>query len=459
MSTYKEELYKLNKYYEDGAVEKKDLNNEELNESIKLYNKGLENIKEGNVTKGVEFLNKSIELNPGNYVYRNLLGLCYLEHGELSKAIIQWKLSKDIKKERNLANKYIKIVSSNITKVNRMNRSIKEYNEGLMLVRKGEYSKGVMHLESSVILNVKLLKAHNLLALTYLNMEKYSKALDRVARVLEMENKNKNALEYLKEIESKIGKENKGVEVEVLRREYYNNGKVSKFNNDKKVIKEKKVITYIFIIVFFLGVVVGYGATMLKPRNEDLEKVQTLQNNLLKMSELNKKIILYNNEEKKTLQEKLESLRIDKKDNIKNIEKKSNTIVMLKAEILKEKGDYKGAARLLNVIENGEVEEKERFESLKKEVYNAVANELYLEGETFYRAKDYINAVSSLELGFKYSGSGHEKLEHILYLLGKSYIELGEKTKAKGYFELIIRTLPEGWFSKKAKIEIEKLGV
>ena len=83
------------------------------NASIKLYNKGLEEAKNGELSQAVQSLEQCIAFDKTNISARNLLGLTYLEIGLVGEALKQWIISASFKKEKNPAKKYIDVLQNN----------------------------------------------------------------------------------------------------------------------------------------------------------------------------------------------------------------------------------------------------------------------------------------------------------------------------------------------------------
>jgi len=76
--------------------------------SLRLYNKGLEQANNRELTNAIGSLSKAVEFDKTNINARNLLGLVYYEIGEFGQALAEWVISTHFQKEDNIALDYIK---------------------------------------------------------------------------------------------------------------------------------------------------------------------------------------------------------------------------------------------------------------------------------------------------------------------------------------------------------------
>ncbi|MGB9735843.1 MAG: tetratricopeptide repeat protein [bacterium] len=77
-------------------------------------------------------------------------------------------------------------------------------------------------------------------------------------------------------------------------------------------------------------------------------------------------------------------------------------------------------------------------------------------GEIAYREKDYKQAIANYgTIVEKYPDS--PLITSAYYMIGKSFVNLGDKKKAKLFFEELVTRYPKDRLSKSAKIELEKL--
>lgn len=111
------------------------------------YNKGLAKAQVRDLTGAVESLKTSIMINKYNIEARNLLGLVYLEMGEVVNALSEWVISKNLFPEDNVAGDYIKRIQSNQNRFELVTNTIKKYNLSLKYAKEGNIDMAVIQLK------------------------------------------------------------------------------------------------------------------------------------------------------------------------------------------------------------------------------------------------------------------------------------------------------------------------
>ena len=102
------------------------------------YNKGLSQAKVRDLSGAISSLKLSLQFNKLNTNARNLLGLVYLEEGEIVSALSEWVISKHYQSENNDAEDYIKMIQSNPNKLETYNQTIRKYNSALNSAKHGD---------------------------------------------------------------------------------------------------------------------------------------------------------------------------------------------------------------------------------------------------------------------------------------------------------------------------------
>ncbi|MCD8089178.1 MAG: hypothetical protein LUD81_00875, partial [Clostridiales bacterium] len=173
--------------------------------SDKYYNRAIELVKFSNLTDALHCLKLSIGFNKHNIEARNLIGLVYLETGEVGEAFKHWLLSASYKKTDNKAVGYMEYTKENIVEFDKMDMGIKLYNEALSIMKtinlKNEDTDKIRRrldtvvnkLKGAINFNPRLLKAVNLMTLCYIILGERSKALDLTKSVLYTDTANPQA--------------------------------------------------------------------------------------------------------------------------------------------------------------------------------------------------------------------------------------------------------------------------
>lgn len=171
------------------------------------YNDALERANVRDLSGAVIGLKQSLKLNKNNIEARNLLGLVYYEMGEVVSALREWVISANLRPEKNIANDYIQMIQSNPTKLENINQTIKKFNQALGYCRQGSEDMAIIQLKKVFSLNPKFIRAHQLLALLYMQEEDWEKAKSELGKCMAIDKNNTTTLRYMKEVRTMLHKE------------------------------------------------------------------------------------------------------------------------------------------------------------------------------------------------------------------------------------------------------------
>jgi len=174
--------------------------------SDRLYNKGLSKLNNGDLTQGVEILNRSVSVNKNNVPARNLLGLALFETGYIGDAFKHWVISQSMQKEDNPATGYLEEAQKNGRVLESLNDAAAKYNQALIYIKQKNDDLAIIQLKRAVELNPRFIDALNLLTLCHLIQNSREKATATAERVLAIDIQNTIALNYLSIISPGRGK-------------------------------------------------------------------------------------------------------------------------------------------------------------------------------------------------------------------------------------------------------------
>ena len=140
------------------------------------YNDGLEKAGVRDLTGAITSLRQSLKFNKNNIDARNLLGLVYFETGEVVAALSEWVISKNLRPEKNIADDYIKRLQSNSARLDSINQTIKKYNQAYAYCLQDSKDLAIIQLKKVLSLNPRFIRAHQLLALLYMDSEQWERA-------------------------------------------------------------------------------------------------------------------------------------------------------------------------------------------------------------------------------------------------------------------------------------------
>ena len=168
------------------------------------YNEGLEKAGVRDLSGAIVSLRQSLKFNKNNIEARNLLGLVYFEMGEVVSALGEWVISKNMKPNKNIADDYINMVQSNATKLDTINQTIKKYNQALIYCHQDSKDMAIIQLKKVLSLNPKFIRAHQLLALLYIDSEEWEKAERELNKCCKIDTNNTSVLRYKKEVDKML---------------------------------------------------------------------------------------------------------------------------------------------------------------------------------------------------------------------------------------------------------------
>ena len=173
-----------------------------LRVSNMYYNEGLEKAGVRDLSGAVTSLRQSLKFNKENVEARNLLGLVYFEMGEVVAALSEWVISKNLRPQKNLADDYIDMIQSNATRLDTINQTIKKYNQALAYCMQDSRDLAVIQLKKVLSLNPRFIRAHQLLALLYIDSEQWEKADRELNKCCNIDANNTLTLRYKQEVEA-----------------------------------------------------------------------------------------------------------------------------------------------------------------------------------------------------------------------------------------------------------------
>ncbi|MBP5224576.1 MAG: hypothetical protein J6Z38_03230 [Lachnospiraceae bacterium] len=174
--------------------------------SNRYYNEGLLKAQARDLSGAYEALKTSIHLYKKNINARNLLGLVAYEMGESAEALKHWVISKNMTSGMNLADRFITQMKKNMRDLDSDAHGIRKYNQALDYAKNGSTDMAVIQLKKVISVHTNMVKAYELLALLYIESEKYDQARKVLNRCLEVDKGNPQALSYLKELDELEGK-------------------------------------------------------------------------------------------------------------------------------------------------------------------------------------------------------------------------------------------------------------
>lgn len=168
------------------------------------YNDGLQKAQVRDLSGAVGSLRKSLKFNKYNINARNLLGLVYYEMGEMVDALSEWVISQSYQQDNNVAGRYLEELRRHSTRLDTINQAVKKYNQALLYCKQDSRDLAIIQLKKVLSLNPNLIKAHQLLALLYMQEEKFEQAKKLLRSAAKIDANNTITLRYLKEVNGRL---------------------------------------------------------------------------------------------------------------------------------------------------------------------------------------------------------------------------------------------------------------
>ena len=420
--------------------------------SNRFYNDGLEKAQVRDLTGAIDSLRQSLKLNKSNIKARNLLGLVYFEMGEVVAALSEWVISKNLRPKKNIADMYINMIQTNQSRLDAINQTIKKYNQALVYCRQGSLDLAVIQLKKVLSLNPKFVRAHQLLALLYIESGEWEKAGKELYKCGRIDSNNTTTRRYLKEVEKMIAPEEntakipgrkKGISPDVIKYQSGNETIIQPMNT-----KEKKGISV--LVNMGIGIVVGLAAAWFLILPARIQMAQVAMDEELR--------VIGNQSDEKTLtinemEQQVKALTDENAGLKEQLEgyvgtdgtiQASDKLIAAANEYLTSEGDVLGVSEYLDEIDMDEVGDtaSEAFITLHDTLTGLIGPELartaYDEGYQSYRQGDYAAALPNLAKAYQYDETNGDAL----FYLANCYKETNNTERAKETYAKVIELFP-----------------
>lgn len=433
--------------------------------SNRFFNEGLEKANVRDLSGAIVSLRQSLKFNKNNIEARNLLGLVYFEMGEVVAALSEWVISKNLKAAKNIADDYITMVQANPTRLESINQTIKKYNLALNYCRQDSIDLAIIQLKKVLSLNPKFIRAHQLLALIYMNMEDWDKAKKELVKCNAIDSNNLTTLRYMKTIDNaqevtddlKIGiKKKKQDEVQT-----YQNG------NDIIIqpLNPREPVGFSTIINIVIGIVLGLmvGIFLILPGRIQSAKAQMKEELIAIGEESDAKSITIND-----LEQDIKALTTENATLKGQVDNYVGTDGIMAADAIlfdavalyfANKDDVVAISEVLENMDTSLLDEaasesfKNVYQMIVTDIGPKVADRYYDIGYTAYNNGQYEEAIANFSKAVEYDSENVEAL----YNLGNAYRKNENIQEAVTTYTLLIQLFPTSSRASKAQGYIDSL--
>lgn len=393
------------------------------------YNEGLEKAGVRDLTGAVTSLRQSLKFNKNNVEARNLLGLVYFEMGEVVAALSEWVISKNLRPQKNIADTYIEMVQSNASRLETINQTIKKYNQALAYCMQDSKDLARIQLKKVLSLNPKFVRAHQLLALLYIDMEQWDKAKRELEKCLKIDAGSTQTLRYLKEVEGML-QPDENSKSPIKRK----NDEAVRYQSDNEIIiqplnvREQKSAGWHTFLYVAIGLVLGMATMyfLILPSSvaAEREKAQEQVRSIGEQLDTKTSTITTMQQQIDSLTEENTKLRTDLEEYVgtDGTLKTVDELLLGAVEYLTTQDAMATASHIENVQEGVNLEDtsdafKALYQALIDKIGPEVALNYYNTGSDFYDDKDYKQAIDNLTKAVEYDPTNGDAMN----VLGNAY--------------------------------------
>ena len=403
------------------------------------YNEALQRASVRDLSGAIDSLKRSLRFNKLNIDARNLLGLIYYEMGEVEGALTEWVISKNYQPKDNAASRYLNEIQKNQAKLDSINQTIKKYNQALLYCKQNSRDLAIIQLKKVLSLNPKMVRAHQLLALLYIEEERYDQAKKTLRNAGKIDANNTLTLRYLKEANTGLKQQNPNKKQKQDELMSYQSG------NDTiiqpKYLKDTSAAGTIINMV--IGIAIGAAITcfLIVPgvrtkvqsdaRAEVLEANNTISSKNQTISSLEKQVDDLNSQ-----MEAAKNNEQDTSDKIGSYEQ------LLNAYVAYAGGRVEDAGTALEQVDQDNLsdEAKAVYETINTQVNAEYLSTLYTEGYQAYSSRKFEDAIDRfskiVEIDETYEDG------NAMYYLAQSYRRNNNMESAAPYYQKIVEQYP-----------------
>lgn len=403
------------------------------------YNDALKKAEVRDLTGAIDSLKVSLRFYKLNIDARNLLGLVYFEMGEVVAALTEWVISKNHQPRENIASRYLDEIQKNPSRLDTINQTIKKYNQALLYCRQDSRDLAIIQLKKVLALNPKLVKGHQLLALLYLQEQKYDMAKKCLRNAAKIDANNTMTLRYLKEVSIGLRETNPNKKQKNDDLISYQSGNETIIQ--PKYLKDNSAIGTIINMV--IGIAIGAAITGflivpgVKRQVQNQAKTEVVEAN---------NTISTRNQTISTLETQIENLTAqisDAEEDAKNTDSIISTYEqLLQAYVAYGEEDTAAAGTALSNVNETYLSDgaKKIYDTLNTQVNAEYISTLYRDGYSAYSSQDFKTAIENLEKVIEMD-ENYEK-GNALYYLAQAYRKNNDLEKAKIYYQKVVDLYP-----------------
>lgn len=419
--------------------------------SYVFYNQGLEKAKVRDISGAIESLKTSLQYYKYNTNARNLLGLCYYQVGDTVRAINEWVLSKNLQEEDNpFADRYLSEIENDPGLLSKLNSTIKKYNQAIEYCKGGSRDLAVIQLKKVISQNPNLVRAHQLLALLYIQEGKYSDARKVLKTASNIDSNNTTTIRYIHEVKEQLKRSGKGKDKKKNDVYSFSDGNDTVIMNEfalRSMLDSTGASLINIVIGLVVGLLISFFLVVPTVRNNakdgNTDTVLALDESLEDMRG-----------ERDALEDEVESLKksLSAYDDKQDVATSYDNL--LAAHNYYDQEDLKSACEYIQLVTRETLGEqgKTAYDNLYAKLSPAIIDGYYEDGNSFYTEENYESAIINFKNVVDLDEDYNEGAA--MFLLGDCYRLTGEKEAAMECFNKVVEKYPSSKWGRQAKVYI-----
>ena len=426
------------------------------------YNDGLKKADIRDMSGAVTSLRRSLQYNRVNIDARNLLGLVYYGRGDVVEALVEWILSKNFQPEDNLADYYIGKIQEVPGELESINQAVKLFNQSIELAGQNGEDLAIIQLKKALAVHPSYVKAHQLLALLYIQTEQFSAARKELRTAHKLDTTDEITLRYMHEI-TQIRKSrpsrarDRGKGEGTKQTVTYNIGNETIIQPASSVFKENSGLhTFLNIAI---GVLVGAAVMwfLIMPavsvgRQKKLNERVVSFSDKIATQEAQISALKTELEEYRVNTEESEDLKAQSASTQESYEIVLDVAKHFAAEDM---SDKEMLEQMLKVSPDtlGEAG-KSRYDDVANDLFPRMCEKLYGTAEEEFESGDYDGAISSLEKVVKMD-EGYQDGKALL-LLAQTFEKKGEQDEANIRYQKLVEKYKDTASAQTAQTALDE---
>lgn len=425
-----------------------------LGNADRFYNDGLEKAKVRDLSGAILSLREALRCDKYQTDARNLLGLCLFERGDRVEAMSEWVISKNLQKEKNRADYYLKEIQKP-GELDRINAEIRKYNQALKYCADGSFDLAKLELRRIIHDKGTMVEACQLLALLSIHDKEYAAADKILRKAASIDVRNTVTLRYQDELrrileDPELQKKKKRKKANVISFQDGNEMVTVPSHPLRNLIDGSWYTLVNIAIGFGLGLLVCFFLIVPTIRqnaknattNSLADANAKVTNSSANISNLQAQV--------KSLQEELDKYT-GKSDVVTSYEQ------VIQANNAVQANDLDTASTLLQSVNRDLLSDQGKavYDSVNAAVNAKTLTDSYNAGVKSYNSGDYAAAITSLTqvTGLDESYENGQAL----YRLGEAYEKSGDTANALNSYNRLQELFPDTSVANRAKSRADKL--